>query len=696
MPTMHKRPYHLPEGKSDDFVQAIKKENDDAVPVSFPPPLLEASATTSSASSTSGSMLLEEQKKNDDHQPQQHRQEEDKDHLQSTIKSGHKNKRIKIGDDAPSSAYSSTTNSGGDEDPGPSSSRATTQQVAQQRFVPPPMAPAMRQLSQHHQHQQHQQQYYPLQYQQHQYYPQQQHPSQVYQTPYYPPYANAASVQHAAQQEHFRQEHFLRESSVRAAFQQAHFHQATFAIPQRQQGNKIDPRLAPYSAISNAPLPPPSYGAMKKSAQSRRQHQLSFPPGVLLHNQHKSMVVPARAWPNFSSPFFTAEHPPSMYHQHSRSAPPFLQSSQVTPPTPTVAFPKTGINSVLNVTTNETSKSNAKQKKTAAEEETTSTATPDQSAKDYDMEDFDRPRFIDGKEQQLRQLLVEQGTYITTRFTHAVIEHLDFIYFEEPDRRSHRDHLPIGFRGIGCRYCNASPGKSGRFFPSSLKTLSDTNKTLFTLHRHFIKCKATPSIVKLNLDELRMDHSRERKMRSHHGSQRTFFRRVWGFLCPESSNFRFDISKFEAGNDKARNDNLTRELKESAAGHDKSKDDTLIREDGKNVADDNYEKGTVVQEEEKSAGDDTSNNCTISQGKARNDNLTRELKESAAGHDKSRDDTVIREDGKNVADDKYEKGTVAQEEEKSVGDDTSNNGTVPQDYGNHDGKDGDKIMNRAL
>ena len=492
------------------------------------------------------------------------------------------------------------------------------------------MAPAMRQLPpqhQQHQQQQHHQQYYPLQHQQQQYYPQQQHPSQVYQAPFYPPYANAASVQHAVQQEQLR-----RESSVRAALQQAHSHHATFAIPERQQGNNIDPRLAPYSAISNAPLPPPpSYSTMKKGVQSRRQYQLSFPPGVLLHNQHRSRVVPARARPNFSSPFFTAEHPPSMYHQHSRSAPPFRQSSQVTPPTPTFAFPKTGINSVLDVTTNETtSKSNAKQKKTTAEEETT-TATPDPNATDYDMEDFDRPRFIDGEEQQLRQLLVEQDKYITTRFTHAVIEHLDFIYFEEPDRRSHRTHLPIGFRGIGCRYCNASPGKSGRFFPSSLKTLSDTNKTLFTLHRHFIKCKATPSIVKLNLDELRMDHSRERKMRSHHGSQRTFFRRVWGFLCPESSNFRFDISKFEAGNEKAKNDNLTQEVEESAAGHDKSKDDT-----------------------------------------------------------------VIREDGKNAADDKYEKGTVAQEEEKSVGDDTSNNGTVPQDDGNHDGEDGDKIMNRAL
>lgn len=345
---------------------------------------------------------------------------------------------------------------------------------------------------------------------------------------------------------------------------------------------------------------------MNKAVQSKMQYQSTFPPGVLLHNQHRSRVVPDRALPNFSSPFLTAEHPPSMYHQHSRSAPPFQQSSQeVTPPTPTFAFPQTGINSVVDVTTNEASKSDAKQNQSTAQEGTTTAATPDtldQNAKVYDIEDFDRPRFIDGKEQQLRQLLMEQDKYITTRFTHAVIEHLDFIYFEEPDRRSHRTHLPIGFRGIGCRYCNASPGKSGRFFPSSLKTLSDTNKTLFTLHRHFIKCKATPGAVKLNLDELRMDHSKERKMRSHHGSQRTFFRRIWGFLCPESSYFKFDISKFEAGNDKSKDDNMTREA-EKSAGNDKSKDDTVIREDGKNAADDKHEKGTAApQEEENSAG----------------------------------------------------------------------------------------------
>ena len=144
-------------------------------------------------------------------------------------------------------------------------------------------------------------------------------------------------------------------------------------------------------------------------------------------------------------------------------------------------------------------------------------------------------RFVDGSNvQQLRHLLTPQDRHLTTHFTVSIIDQLDFVYFEEGDRRSHRTHLPIGFRGICCRHCKAAPGKSGRFFPSSLKTLSDTQKTLYTLHRHFIKCKQTPKNVQEMLHKQRMNHLEERKTRKCHGSQRAFFRRIWGFLCPEA------------------------------------------------------------------------------------------------------------------------------------------------------------------
>jgi hypothetical protein len=138
---------------------------------------------------------------------------------------------------------------------------------------------------------------------------------------------------------------------------------------------------------------------------------------------------------------------------------------------------------------------------------------------------------INGKELQLRDLLTQQDRALTTRFTFTIIEHFDFVYFDEADRRSHRTHLPVGFRGIGCRHCLVPAGKSGRYFPSSLKTLSDSQKTLYTLHNHLIKCRVTPEDVKYRLDFLRQTHLKERKTLQCYGTnQRLFFRRIWELL----------------------------------------------------------------------------------------------------------------------------------------------------------------------
>ena len=146
-----------------------------------------------------------------------------------------------------------------------------------------------------------------------------------------------------------------------------------------------------------------------------------------------------------------------------------------------------------------------------------------------------RHHFVDGSNvQQLRHLLTPQERHLTTQFTASIIDQLDFVYFEEGDRRSHRTHLPIGFRGIRCRHCKAPAGKCGRFFPSSLKTLSDTQKTLYTLHRHFIKCQHVPDDVIRMLHKQRENHMEERKTLKGHGSQRAFFRGIWAFLCPEA------------------------------------------------------------------------------------------------------------------------------------------------------------------
>ena len=138
------------------------------------------------------------------------------------------------------------------------------------------------------------------------------------------------------------------------------------------------------------------------------------------------------------------------------------------------------------------------------------------------------------QELQLRDLISARDRSITSKFTSHIIDQLDFVYFVEADRRSHRTHLPIGFRGFGCRYCHSAPGKSGRFFPSSLKTLSDTKKTLYALRAHLLKCPDTPDDVKQYLHYLFTTHLAEVKTLKVNSSQRAFFRKIW--KCLRSSS----------------------------------------------------------------------------------------------------------------------------------------------------------------
>lgn len=69
----------------------------------------------------------------------------------------------------------------------------------------------------------------------------------------------------------------------------------------------------------------------------------------------------------------------------------------------------------------------------------------------------------------------------------------------------------------------------GHFFPSSIKTLSDTSKTLNVLHNHMMRCRKCPAEVRESLERLRGTHDEERaKMKF--GSQKAFFARIWDRL----------------------------------------------------------------------------------------------------------------------------------------------------------------------
>jgi hypothetical protein len=113
----------------------------------------------------------------------------------------------------------------------------------------------------------------------------------------------------------------------------------------------------------------------------------------------------------------------------------------------------------------------------------------------------------------------------STAFSYHLMSQMQPCVFTEADRLGKRKGLPAGFPGLACRHCFGGYG-SGRFFPSSIKTLSDTSKTLNVLHNHMMRCRKCPPEIRENLENLRVGHDDERaKMKF--GSQKAFFGRIW-------------------------------------------------------------------------------------------------------------------------------------------------------------------------
>ena len=130
---------------------------------------------------------------------------------------------------------------------------------------------------------------------------------------------------------------------------------------------------------------------------------------------------------------------------------------------------------------------------------------------------------------QMRHLLQLTDRPLTsTGLTMEVMDQLEITYFGEKDRRSRRKDLPPHFPGVACRHCKPIAGKGGRYFPSTLKTFSDQNKTLFAIHSHLQKCSYCPNALKAKLEHLKTSHRDEKEKLQHLPvDQRQFYRRVW-------------------------------------------------------------------------------------------------------------------------------------------------------------------------
>ena len=116
----------------------------------------------------------------------------------------------------------------------------------------------------------------------------------------------------------------------------------------------------------------------------------------------------------------------------------------------------------------------------------------------------------------------------TTAFTFHLMSQMQPCVFTEADRLGRRRGLDVGFAGLACRHCFGVYG-SGRFFPSSVKTMADASKTLDVIYRHVMKCKNCPCDIKGGLRNLRDFHDSERS-KMPFGNQRAFFVKIWGRL----------------------------------------------------------------------------------------------------------------------------------------------------------------------
>lgn len=131
----------------------------------------------------------------------------------------------------------------------------------------------------------------------------------------------------------------------------------------------------------------------------------------------------------------------------------------------------------------------------------------------------------DGSDTSPLLVVIPSDKCRTTEFTFHVMAQVQHCAFTEADRLGRRRNLEVGFLGLACRHCFGG-SCSGRFFPSSIKTMSDGSKTLNVIYGHICSCKKCPIDIKQRLNRLRETHESEMNNLPL-GSQRTFFTKIW-------------------------------------------------------------------------------------------------------------------------------------------------------------------------
>lgn len=129
-------------------------------------------------------------------------------------------------------------------------------------------------------------------------------------------------------------------------------------------------------------------------------------------------------------------------------------------------------------------------------------------------------------------LLDSADRNLVSDFTNAVVNEMQVTSFSNRDRKGKRSSFPNGYAGMACRHCDGKIGRTGRYFPSSVKTISDSKKSLYAMHKHLSSCTKCSDDVKLTLEDLFNKHTESRKRNRRQGTQRAYFRKIWHALHP--------------------------------------------------------------------------------------------------------------------------------------------------------------------
>ena len=135
----------------------------------------------------------------------------------------------------------------------------------------------------------------------------------------------------------------------------------------------------------------------------------------------------------------------------------------------------------------------------------------------------------------LSSFLLSSDRKLVSEFTNGIVDQMQIATFSPRDRKGKRSAFPSGYIGMSCRHCNGMNGRTGRYFPSSIKTISDSKKSLYAMYKHLSTCKCCPADVKKTLSASFEKHTEDRKKNRRQGTQRAYFRKIWQSLHPEES-----------------------------------------------------------------------------------------------------------------------------------------------------------------